>query len=57
MSEKENRGQIVIGQKSSVAEGRFNENGVGGVSLVSGHPHITEDDLTAQIERRNSGKL
>lgn len=55
MSEQENSEQVATEEKK--AEARFNENGVGGTSLVSGHPQITEDDLMAQVERGKRGKL
>jgi hypothetical protein len=62
MSEQDlyaNRGQVVSEQNSSVAEGRFNENGVGGPFLVmdDSHPHVKITGLVAQgLERMKDTK-
>jgi hypothetical protein len=53
MSEQDS-GQVAIEQNSSIAEGRFNENGVGGPFLVAddSHPQVKITDVVAQgLER------
>ena len=48
---EQDSGLVAIEQNDSIAEGRLNENGVGGAFLVSNnsHPHVKIDDIVAQV--------
>ena len=47
----------IIQHAKKFAAGPFNENGVGSVSGIVGHPDITDEDLIAQVDRRKRGDL